>query len=216
MSPSRAVFVTALALAAVASSTVPAHASPQDDLAFAVQTYNHDKHSGWVIERFVTLQLPDKCWTKLADKGQRGPGLLASYARWIQRYAKAVTGDDWAGIESQNANSVEANRAVVDKMIDAFKPKFHITLRLEGDDCGVTGNDLWLKYLGNTLGSLVKFPPKSGVAHVTIDVKAKVKDVAIDIDKSGSTFTITAPRDVERSGWSDKIENALQRVSSKG
>jgi hypothetical protein len=28
-------------------------------------------------------------------------------------------------------------------------------------------------------------------------------------------FTITAPRDVERSGWSDTIENALQRVSSK-
>jgi hypothetical protein len=133
-----------------------------------------------------------------------------------QRYAKAVTGDDWAAIEGQSANTPEANRAVVDKMVTEFKPKFHVTLRLEGAECSATGNDLWLKYLGSTLGSLVRFPPRSGVAHITIDVKAKAKDLTIDVDKAGSTFTITAPRDVEHGGWSDTIEKALQRVSAKG
>jgi hypothetical protein len=33
---------------------------------------------------------------------------------------------------------------------------------------------------------------------------------------AGSTFTIIAPRDVEHGGWSDTIENALKRVSTKG
>lgn len=212
MSPSRAVLVSALAVAAASPSV---HAAPQDDLSAAVQNANHDKHSGWVIERLVTLKLGDRCWPKVLDKSKRGLGLMASAARSIQRYAKVVTGDDWSAIEGQSANSREANQAVVDKMVDAFKPKFHVTLRLEGDDCGATGNDLWIKYLGSTLGSLVKFPPKSGTAQITIDVQAKAKDVKVDVDKAGSTFTITAPRDVERSGWSDTIENALQRVSSK-
>lgn len=210
---SRSALLASLALATAAPS---AHASPQDDLSFAVQNANHDKHSGWVLDRLVTLQVGDKCWPKLVDKTQRGLGILASDARSIQRYAKAVTGDDWAAIEGQSANSPEANRAVVDKMVTEFKPKLHVTLRLEGDDCGATGNDLWLKYLGSTLGSLVRFPPKSGVANITIDVKAKAKDLTIAVDKAGSTFTITAPRDVERSGWSDTIEKALQRVSAKG
>jgi len=212
MSLSRTLLITA---AAVLASTV-AHADPKEDLAFAVQGLNHDRHSGWVIERLVTLKLGDKCWPKLTDKTQRGLGLLASDARSIQRYAKAVTGDDWFAIEGQSSNGAEANRATVDKMVDAFKPKFHVTLDLEGDDCGVTGNDLWLKYLGSALGSLVKYPPKSGVANLTIHVKAKAKDVTVDVDKAGSAFTITAPRDVERSGWSDKIENAMLRVSAKG
>jgi hypothetical protein len=213
MSPTLIATAMFTALAALAA---PAHASPQDDLAAGVEDANHDKHSAWIIERMVTLKLPDKCWPKLLDKSKRGLGLLASDARSIERYAKAVTGDDWAKIESQGANTPEANRAVVDKMVDAFKPKFHVTLSLEADDCTATGRELWLNYLGSTLGSLVKFPPKSGVAQLTINVRAAAKDVKVEVDKAGSTFTITAPRDVEHGGWSDTIENALKRVSAKG
>jgi len=211
---SRAALVTAIT-AGLVSSSLSAHASPKEDLAFAVEGYNHDKHSGWIIERLVTLNVADKCWPKLLDKGQRGLGLIASDARSIEHYAKAVTGDDWAGIEGQSANTREANQALVDKMVDDFKPKFHVTLTLEGDDCSATGNDLWLKYLGSALGSLAKYPPKSGTAKLTIDVKAKVKDLTIAVDKAGTSFAITAPRDVERPGWSDTIEKALLRVSSK-
>lgn len=204
-----------LTLAAALAPSL-AGASPKDDLVHAVQDANHDKHSGWVIDRLVTLELGDKCWPRVVDRTQRGLGLLASAARSIQRYAKAVTGDDWFAIENQSANGPEANRATVDRLVSAFEPKLHVTLTLEGDDCRATGNDLWLKYLGSTLGSLVRFPPRSGVARITIDVQAKAKDVTIDVDKAGSSFRITAPRDVERSGWSDKIERAFQRVSAKG
>jgi len=212
---SRAALVTAVLSAGLVTTSLSAHASPKDDLAFAVEGYNHDKHSGWIIERLVTLNVADKCWPKLVDKSQRGLGLLASDARSIARYAKAVTGDDWAGLEGQSANTPEANRAAVDKLVDDFKPRFHVTLTLEGDDCGATGNDLWLKYLGSALGSLVKYPPSSGTAKLVIDVKAKTKALGVAVDKAGTTFTITAPRDVERAGWSDAIENALLRVSSK-
>lgn len=202
--------------AVLASLAVPAFASPKDDLAAAVEIQNHDKHSAWIVDRLMTLKLPDKCWPRVLDKSKRGLGLIASDARSIERYAKAVTGDDWAAIEGQSANTPEANRAVVDKMVDAFKPKFHVTLTLDADDCAATGTELWLNYLGSTLGSLVKFPPKSGVATIVIDVKPGAKDLKIGVDKAGKVFTITAPRDVEKGGWSDTIENALKRVSSKG
>jgi hypothetical protein len=211
---SRAALVTAVGLV-TSSLSLSAHASPREDLAFAVEGYNHDKHSGWIIERLVTLNVADRCWPKLVDKAQRGLGLLASDARSIEHYARAATGDDWAALESQSANTREANRAMVDKLVDDFQPRFHVTLTLEGDDCSATGNDLWLKYLGSALGSLAKYPPRSGTANLVIDVKAKVKDLTIAVDKAGTTFTITAPRDVERPGWSDTIENALLRVSTK-
>jgi hypothetical protein len=212
MSPSRTLFTTAV----LASLATPAAAAPKDDLAAAVENANHDKHSAWIVDRMMTLELPDKCWAKLLDKSRRGLGLIASDARSIQRYAKAVTGDDWAAIEGQAANTKEANRATVDKMVDAFQAKLHVTLELEADDCTATGTELWLNYLGSTLGSLVKFPPRSGVAKITIHVKPGVKDLTIAVDKAGQTFTITGPRDVEKAGWSDTIENALKRVSAKG
>jgi hypothetical protein len=215
MSLARLLIVAPL-VASIIAPPLTADAAPKDDLVFAVQTANHDKHSGWVLDRLVTLQVGDKCWPKLLDKSQRGLALMASAARSIQRYASAVTGEDWARIEGQTANTPDANRATVDKLVDAFKPKFHLTLTLEGDTCSATGNDLWLKYLGSTLGSLVRFPPKSGEARIVLDVKAAAKDLTVTVDKPGTTFTITAPRDIERSGWSDKIDQAFQRASAKG
>jgi len=123
----------AIAIALVLA-TATADATPQADLAFAVENSNHDKHSSWIVERLMTLQLGDKCYAKVLDKSSRGVALIGSAARTIQRYAKEVTGDDWSAIEGQSANTKEANREVVSKMVDAFKPKFHVTLKLEGDD----------------------------------------------------------------------------------
>lgn len=204
----------AIAIALVLA-TATADATPQADLAFAVENSNHDKHSSWIVERLMTLQLGDKCYAKVLDKSSRGVALIGSAARTIQRYAKEVTGDDWSAIEGQSANTKEANREVVSKMVDAFKPKFHVTLKLEGDDCDASGNALWLKYLGSTLGALQKYPPKSGKMTVTIDVTSKQKGVTADVDKAGTAITIKGSRDVEASGWSDNIEKALLRVSSK-
>lgn len=211
MSSRRISLVAALALAWTAT---PALAAPQDDLVAAVQRANHDQHSGWIVERLMTLKLPAKCLAKLVDPKQRGLGLLASDARAIQRYAKQVTGDDWAAIEGQSANTPEANRATVDKLVEEFKPKFHVTLTLDGDDCGGTGSDLWHKYLGSALDAARKYPPRSGLAQLVIDVRGKTKAISVEVDKAGASFKITAPRDVEQSGWSGQIENAFARVSS--
>ena len=201
-------------IATLAMADAIAHASPQEDLAFAVAQSNHDKHSGWIVERLMTFQLPQKCYGKLIEKGSTARNLLASYARSIQRYAAVVTGDDWSAIEGQSANSPEANEKIVDKMVDDFKPKFHITVKLEGDDCEASGHALWMKYIGETLTALRNYPPKSGKMNVVIDVTSKVKGVTAVTGKDGASLTVTASRDIEKSGWPDSIENALQRVSS--
>lgn len=202
-------------VAAILLATTAADATPQEDLAFAVENSNHDKHSGWIVERLMTLQLGDKCFAKVLDKKTQGVSLIGANTRKIQRYAKQITGDDWSTIESQSANTKEANRDIVSKMVDEFKPKFHVTVKLEGDDCDATGNALWLKYLGGALTALDTYPPKSGKMNITINVTSKQKGVTAEVDKTGTSIVIKGSRDVEASGWSDTIEKALLRVSSK-
>ena len=202
-------------VAAILLATTAADATPQEDLAFAVQNATHDKHTGWIVERLVTVQVSDKCFANLLDKKTQGVTLFTSYARQIQRYAKEISGDDWSSIENQSSNSRDANRKIVDKMVDDFKPKFHITVKLEGDDCDATGKALWLKYIGNTLTALNKYPPKSGKMNVTIDVTSKQKGVTAEVDKTGTSIAIKGSRDIEAGGWADTIEKALLRVSTK-
>jgi hypothetical protein len=203
---------TALLVLAV---TVPASASPHDDLAFAVQESNGDKTSGWIVERLMTLEIGDKCYAKVLDKKNVAMSKIASDARYIERYAKAVTNDEWSHIENQGANNKEANRAIVDKMITEFKPKFHLTVRVEGDDCDAGGRALWLNYTSNTILALGKYPPKSGKMNVVINVTSKAKGIAIDVGKDGSTFTVTASRDIEPMDFGGNVEKAFKRVSTK-
>lgn len=204
-----------LVLAITLFACATAHAKPLDDLAFAVQEDNGDSHARrWVIERMFTLELPDKCWTKVLDKQNRARALMAAFATNVVRYVAKLTGDDWMKIESQSANNRDANRKLVDQAIKDFAPKLHITLKLEGDDCDASGNALWLKYLSTTTNALLSYPPKAGKATITIDVKAKVKGVKMAVSKDGATFTITASRDIEVSGWPSEIESPMKRVST--
>jgi hypothetical protein len=205
-----------LAVAILAVTQLRAMASPSDDLAFEVGEINHDKQSVWVVERLMTLKVSAKCYAKLADKTNGAVGAFASDARYIQRYATAVTGDDWGHIESQNANTRDANRATVDKMIDAFEPKFHLTINLEGDDCDAGSGALWLKYPSNAILAIVKYPPKAKTLNVVIDITAKAKALSVDVGKDGSTLKVTAPRDIEPPAWSNTVEKAMKRVSAKG
>ena len=204
-----------IALVASIISLAPAVlASPHDDLAFAVQESNHDKTSGWIIERLVTLDIGDACWAKVLDKSTGVASKLASDARYIERFAKALTGDEWSALENQGANSREANRALVDKMITEFAPKFHLTIRLEGKDCEAASGALWLKYASATTIALSKYPPKAGRMHVTINVTG-AKGLRAEINKDGSELVVTGSRDIESVGWSDTIEKTLKRVSTK-
>ena len=197
------------------SAAAPALASPQEDLAFAVGENNHDKHSEWVVNKLVTLKLGPKCWEKVLDKKNRAIPLLAAYSRSIARYAKIVTENDWPGIEGQSAGSRESNRALVEKMVEDFKPKFHLTVTVEGDDCEASGNALWLKYISATTSALTHYPPKAGKATITLNVQAQAKGVQTTVSPDGATFTIVGARAIEKSAWPADIELPMKRVSTK-
>lgn len=199
----------------IAASTV-ASASPSEDLSSATQDNTHDKVSGWVIERLVTVKVGTKCWAQVLDKKTRGIAQFTSYARRIEGYAKTVTGDDWIAIEATPNTDKAKSQAVVDKMVTAFAPKFHLTIVVDGDDCDASGNALWLSYVGTTLDALAKYPPSSGIANVTIHADASAKGVKTEISKDGTTFTVTGSKDVQASGWAPAVEKAIQRVSQKG
>jgi hypothetical protein len=205
-------FTTALVLACVGAS--PAAAGPQEDFSFELKQQTHDSHRPWVIDKFVTLNLGKACWAKVNDKKNRALGIATSITREVADYAKGVTGNDWSKIEGQSANSAEANRKLVEKMMDDFRPSLHITVTVEGDDCDTSGNALWLKYWGETVRALKANPPKGGKAQITVNVTSKAKGVAVEV-RDGSVFTITGSRDVEASGWGGEIQKAFQRVSGK-
>lgn len=206
-------------LLAVAVATtlcgIAAPAFAESDLAFKIDDLNHDKHSGWIFDRMVTLKLGAKCAEKVADKKNAPLAKLATLTRQIQRYALAVSGDDWAKIESQGGNDKEANLKVVDGMVDAFKSKLHITITVEGDDCSVSGSALWTNYMTSVAIALAKYPPKSGTMKATLDVTTKTKVLTAKMNKDGTALAVQAPRDVEPVGWSDTIENEAKRFSSK-
>ena len=116
----------------------------------------------------MTFHIGDKCLAKVVDKKAGAFSKIASTARYIQRYALAVSGDDWSHIESQGTNTRDENRKIVDKMVSDFAPKFHITINREGDDCEPIDNAMWVKYMSNAVLALDKYPPKSGKMIVVI------------------------------------------------
>ena len=63
--------------------------------------------------------------------------------------------------------------------------------------------------------ALADNPPKAGKVAITINATSKAKDIAITTGADGATFAITAPRDVEVVGWSDKIDAAFRKVARK-
>lgn len=202
-------------LVTLAFVAVPATAGPHEDLAFNVQESNHDKTSGWIVEHLMTFELGDKCYAKVADKTSGAFGKIASDARFIERYAKVMTGDEWSSIENQGANSKDANRALVEKKIQDFKAKFHFTIRVEGEDCEAGASALWVKYSSHMAIALAQFPPKSGRLTVVVTTSSKLKDLTAVASKDGTVFTVTGPSDVEHGNWGGTIDTALKRISTK-
>lgn len=203
----------AIALSSLLVTVSIATAGPHQDLAFAVGETNHDKQSEWIIDRLVTYDIAGDCYAKLADKASGSLGKIASESRMIGRIAKAMTNDDWLRIESQSTNSKDSNRAVVDKMIEEFRPKFHLTVRNAGA-CEAKGNALWLNYVSSSLIAAEKYPPKSGKLDIIVEI-SDGKGFKADVNRDGTELRVVGSRDIEVSGWSDKIESALKRVSTK-
>ncbi len=212
--PTRSLLTLTLAALATLAPTAAAADAYHDDLAYAVQE-NSNHSRGWVVSKLMTLKLGPKCWAKVNAKKSRAMESISAYANTISGLAEVLTGDDWSDILGQGNNSREKNREIVEKMVDDFKSKFHLTVYVEGDDCEAAGGAMWLKTIGNTTRALENFPPKSGKAFVTINVLAKAKGSKTEISKDGTRFTITGARDIEQAGWADDIEKAIKRVSTK-
>lgn len=186
-----------------------------DDFSFGLQEYTGKHASAWVLTKMHTFKVGKKCLARLGDK-KEGALHAASFAtRDVLEYVKDIGGDDWVQIEGQSANDKAFNRDLVAKSMDAFKGKLSITINVEGDDCDAKGNSLWLRYWTTAATALRNYPPRAGKVAIAINVTSKVKAVSAVAAGDGSTFTITAPRDIEASAWSDKIDTAFKKVARK-
>lgn len=185
-----------------------------DDFAFLTMEATGDYYTAWVLTRLHTWKVGKKCYPKLADK-DAGVHAASFAARDIATYAKSVGAEDWDAIEGQSSGEREANRAIVQKDVDAFKKRFSFTVAVDGDDCDAKSNSMFLKSWTTVATALKDYPPKAKKVAITLTLSAKAKDVDIKAGKNGATFAITVPRDKEPVGWSDKISKAFQKVSAK-
>ena len=186
-----------------------------DEFSFMAYEYGGRDWSAWVLSKFTTFKVGKKCLARMPDRDKSALHTASFYTRDIGEYAKLVGAEDWDRIEQQSANEPEFNRELVAKDMDEFAKRFHITVSVEGDDCDVSHGALWLKLWSQIATSLKSYPPKAKKVSITLDVKAKAKDVTITASKDGSTFTIVGPRDIEPTGWSDKFDAAFKRVARK-
>jgi len=164
--------------------------------------------SAWVLTKFTTFKLGKKCLAKIGDKDSEFAHTASYYTRDLLEFVKAVGGDDWDRIEQQSSGDPKSNLAIVDKSMTAWKPKLSITVAVEGDDCDAKASSLWLKYWSQIATSLKNHPTKKKVT-VVLNVTSKAKDVAVS--GGNGSYTITAPRDVEKPAWTDKYDAAFKK-----
>ncbi len=204
----------ATSLFTVLVASTAALADKQTDLAFEIKE-RHSYTQSLVLSELMTIQVGAKCWDTLLDKKQALQARIASTAHVIAKYGSAASGgDDWRKIENQSNSTKDKNRTLVAARVAELKPKFHITVKVEGDDCDGQ-QPLWANYLGHTARALEACPPKSGKVFVTINVLAKAKGVKAET-KDGTTFTITGARDIEETAWGEQIDKVFKRASNKG
>jgi hypothetical protein len=182
-----------------------------DDFSFAVKEYTGYYAKAFVTNKLTTFKVPPSCWKKMQDKDAGALHTASFYTGDILEYAKKMTGDDWSDIESQNKDK---NVKLIAPMMDDFRNRFMVTVYVEGDDCEVNKDALWLRYWYHVGETVNGYPPKSGRVFITINVLPNVRDVTVDYDDSTSAYTITAPRDIEAKDWHETIEKPFRRRSS--
>ena len=196
--------VAALGITALIAIPPALAGADVDGFAAALKDATGDASAVAALTGLTTFKLGKKCWARLPDK-DAGAVHAASFAtRDIVAYAKAVTGEDWSSLDA----------AQLAPKVDAFRSRFLLETTVDGDDCDAGQNSLWLRYWSG-LATIVKtYPPPSGKALIKLDVGAKIRDVSVDISKDGTTFSIKAPKDVEVSAWSDKLERPFRKLNS--
>lgn len=184
-----------------------------DDYAFAVKEATGHYDDAWVMTKLHTFKVGKACLAKFSDKNASVIHHGTFITSAVKEYVKAVGGDDWDEIEGQSANDKETNRGIVEQSMTAFAPKLHITVAVEGDDCDVGLNAMWLRYWSQVTDALRDHPPKAKKVAIVLNVTSKAKDVTVKAAKDGASFTITAPRDREVAGWTDKLDAAFLKVA---
>jgi hypothetical protein len=158
-----------------------------------------------IIKKFFTWNLPAKCWEKVADKSGRAVHAASFATGAIAEYAKKITGDDWSDIES-DAKDKEAARATLEPMMDAFAQRLHFTVSVDGDDCDAEHSALWIRYWGDAVDAVVKYPPPQEKVVVNVKASSKTRAITNTRSKDGTTWDIAVPKDLEA-----KNHDALQR-----
>lgn len=184
-----------------------------DDFAFAVRERAGTYYGPWIITKLTTFKVSKSCYAKMADPKSDAVNNTSYYIRSVHELAKQWTGDDWDDIEDQGGDRAK-NRKRVEPRIDKFKDRFHLTIAVEGDDCEVGRDALWIRYWYGISEAFADYPPASGKLDVTLNVTS-TRDVTVEVDESGSRFVFTAPRDLEAPDWSEKLERPFRRHAGK-
>lgn len=204
MMRNRALLAAALSAVALGTAVPAAVAGEIDDFATALKDATGDQSAVAVLTKLMTFKLGKKCWAKVPNK-DLGAVHAASFAtRDVAAIAKAQTGDEWSGLDA----------AQLDPKVDAFKGRFSLDTSVDGDDCDAKQSSLWLGYW-SALPLIVKnFPPPSGKAFIKLDVSSKTRDVTVDVDKDGTTFSIKAPKDIAAKDAQNKLERPFRKLNN--
>jgi len=197
-----------LATAFIAAPLTARAGNDMEEFAEDVKDASGAYHDSYIIEKLTNFKLGAKCWKKMHNKDENGIHTATFYVAYVREYAKRVTSDDWASIETQGNNDREKNKSLVEKMVKDFAPKFSFTMTNEGDDCDTTMGSLMLRYWG-TVGDALQYLSGKKPVKITLNVTSKTKDV--DVKISGGNITITASRDIEPAEWDTKITKAFKR-----
>lgn len=206
--------LAALALALALPASARADSRPTA-FADAVQEVTTDHYRGWIIGKLTTWKVGAKCWEKIQNKEGRIVSLASFLTREIAQYATQVTGDDWATIEGSGTSEKAANKGKVEPMIAAFRSRFSLSVKIDGDDCDDGHDPLWMQYVMHAAQNLNKLPPGSGKAFISIEVSSRAKKFAIAVGKDRSSFKITAPKSIAAGKWQEQMESAFKRVAKE-
>lgn len=183
-----------------------------DDFSFAVRERGGTYHGAWVISKLTTFKVGQACFAKMADKDSGALNNAGYYIRNVEELAKKWTNEEWERVENQKSDR-KKDRFLVEPMIDAFGQQFHMTIAVEGDDCEVDRDALWVGYWYQISEAFADYPPAAGKLFINLNVSAAARDVKVDIDETGTVFTITAPRDIEAKDWHEKLEKPFRKMA---
>ena len=183
------------------------HADGVSDFAAAVGSATKDFHRELVIRKLTKFQVGETCMRSLATD-KRALHMAMAVTTTIADHAKHVTGDDWSRIEGTSDSQENMQR--VERLVDAFRDKFFLTIAIEGDDCGTE----WLRYWNAVTDALERHPWPSGGIFVTIKVSSNASELGVDVAKNGTTFTIVAPKTSSVAQLGDAVDKSFETLAS--